>query len=148
MIAHIPLEPLVLIGGVLGLTTFGLGALVGSRRLELKRRVEALEVSLELARKERENALAELAAAKERIAELHREREAYRNQVAEHFAGTSDQLRGLTLQYRSLFEHLADGAGTLCPERFPGLEGGFEAAVRRIEEGDSEPDDESSAESA
>ena len=40
----------------------------------------------------------------------------YRSQVSEHFAETSALLRDLTLQYRSVYEHLADGARTLCPE--------------------------------
>lgn len=40
----------------------------------------------------------------------------YRGQVAEHFGETSRRLRELTLQYKSVYEHLADGARTLCPE--------------------------------
>jgi uncharacterized membrane-anchored protein YhcB (DUF1043 family) len=41
----------------------------------------------------------------------------YRGEVAEHFGETSRRLRDLTLQYKSVYEHLADGARTLCPER-------------------------------
>ncbi len=40
----------------------------------------------------------------------------YRGQVSEHFSETSRRLRDLTLQYKSVYEHLADGARTLCPE--------------------------------
>jgi uncharacterized membrane-anchored protein YhcB (DUF1043 family) len=40
----------------------------------------------------------------------------YRGQVSEHFGETSRRLRDLTLQYKSVYEHLADGARTLCPE--------------------------------
>jgi uncharacterized membrane-anchored protein YhcB (DUF1043 family) len=40
----------------------------------------------------------------------------YRSQVSEHFGETSRRLRDLTLQYKSVYEHLADGARTLCPE--------------------------------
>ena len=40
----------------------------------------------------------------------------YRSQVSEHFAETSTLLRDLTLQYRNVYEHLAEGARTLCPE--------------------------------
>jgi uncharacterized membrane-anchored protein YhcB (DUF1043 family) len=40
----------------------------------------------------------------------------YRAQVSEHFSETSRLLRDLTLQYRSVYEHLADGARTLCPD--------------------------------
>lgn len=39
----------------------------------------------------------------------------YRTQVSEHFAETSKLLHDLTLQYRNVYEHLADGARTLCP---------------------------------
>src|SRR5690606_39350720 len=40
----------------------------------------------------------------------------YRQDVSEHFAQTSKLLRDLTLQYRNVYEHLAEGARTLCPE--------------------------------
>ena len=139
MLAHIPLEPLILIGGMIGLVTFGLGALVGARRSALRRQVEELSASLELVQKERELALSELAAAKERIAELAREKEAYRAQVADHFVGASDRLRDLTHQYRALYEHLATGASALCPESFSALEGGFEDGLR-LETGDDTED--------
>jgi hypothetical protein len=140
MLVHIPLEPLILIGGVLGLTTFGLGALLGARRSALRRQVEELSASLELAQKERELTLAELAAAKERIAEMAREKEAYHAQVSEHFVGASDRLRDLTHQYRALYEHLATGASALCPENFAALEGGFDEAVAALETGEGTKD--------
>jgi uncharacterized membrane-anchored protein YhcB (DUF1043 family) len=40
----------------------------------------------------------------------------YRTQVSDHFGETSRLLRELTLQYRSVYEHLAEGARTLCPD--------------------------------
>jgi uncharacterized membrane-anchored protein YhcB (DUF1043 family) len=40
----------------------------------------------------------------------------YRAQVSDHFSETSKLLRDLTLQYRNVYEHLADGARTLCPD--------------------------------
>jgi len=40
----------------------------------------------------------------------------YRHDVSEHFGQTSKLLRDLTLQYRNVYEHLAEGARTLCPE--------------------------------
>lgn len=40
----------------------------------------------------------------------------YRSQVSGHFVETSRRLHDLTLQYKSVYEHLADGARTLCPE--------------------------------
>lgn len=50
---------------------------------------------------------------------------AYRKQVTDHFAETSEHLHDLTLQYRSVYEHLAKGASELCPEGFSKLEGGL-----------------------
>lgn len=40
----------------------------------------------------------------------------YRAQVSGHFVETSRRLNDLTLQYKSVYEHLADGARALCPE--------------------------------
>lgn len=40
----------------------------------------------------------------------------YRSEVSEHFGQTSKLLRDLTLQYRNVYEHLAEGARSLCPE--------------------------------
>ncbi len=53
----------------------------------------------------------------------------YRGSVADHFAETSEKLRDLTLQYRSVYDHLAAGANALCPEGFEQLEGGLAAAL-------------------
>jgi hypothetical protein len=53
------------------------------------------------------------------------ETEAYKKQVTDHFAETSERLHDLTLQYRSVYEHLAKGASELCPEGFAKLEGGL-----------------------
>lgn len=59
----------------------------------------------------------------ERIRQLERqlddtrdEFESYREQVSGHFTDTSKHLRDLALQYRTVYEHLADGARTLCPD--------------------------------
>jgi uncharacterized membrane-anchored protein YhcB (DUF1043 family) len=106
---------------------FGLGML-GNRG---RRRVQELQARLESAHKERERAEAELAAAREVVERERREHEEYRGQVTEHFAGTSERLRDLTVQYRAVYEHLAEGASVLCPESFVGLEGGFEALALR-----------------
>ena len=53
------------------------------------------------------------------------EHEASRLNVVDHFSGTSDLLRDLTVQYRSVYEHLTKGASTLCPEGFVGLTEGL-----------------------
>ena len=67
----------------------------------------------------------ELAAAREQGQRIQEELESYRGRVAEHFARTSEKLHDLTLQYRAVYDHLARGAGELCPEGFEKLEGGL-----------------------
>jgi uncharacterized membrane-anchored protein YhcB (DUF1043 family) len=50
-------------------------------------------------------------------AQLHQQREElakYREQVVHHFMQTADLLHSLTANYRAIYEHLADGAQTLC----------------------------------
>jgi uncharacterized membrane-anchored protein YhcB (DUF1043 family) len=51
----------------------------------------------------------------------------YREEVAAHFTKTSDLVQSLTLQYRTVYDHLADGARTLCPERMTELSQGDSA---------------------
>lgn len=53
----------------------------------------------------------------------------YRSQVSGHFVETSRRLHDLTLQYKSVYEHLADGARTLCPEAGRLLPGSFAEAA-------------------
>ena len=55
------------------------------------------------------------------LRETQEEQAAYRDQVAKHFAGTSDLFRDLTHQYTTLYAHLAEGARDLCPDRVPEL---------------------------
>ncbi len=50
------------------------------------------------------------------LATTREELEQYRKRVAEHFDGTSRLLHDLTLQYRAVYEHLAEGAQSLCPD--------------------------------
>jgi uncharacterized membrane-anchored protein YhcB (DUF1043 family) len=59
----------------------------------------------------------------------------YRGQVSQHFGRTSDLLRRLTIQYRTVYEHLADGARTLCPEGAVALATGAEEATLPPEAG-------------
>ncbi len=94
----------------------------------------------------------QLALAEERAAHdrARSEYEGYRKRVADHFTETSEQLHDLTLQYRSVYEHLAKGATELCPEGFSKLEGGLgldalpeEAAARpAAPASDAEPESE------
>lgn len=72
--------------------------------------------------------------------------EQYRSQVSQHFVETSRRLHDLTLQYKSVYEHLADGARTLCPEAAvaiaPSLaEAALPASVAAVTAADSEEDD-------
>jgi uncharacterized membrane-anchored protein YhcB (DUF1043 family) len=55
-------------------------------------------------------------ALEEQLAQAESEHASYRTQVSEHFVETSRRLHDLTLQYKSVYEHLADGARALCPE--------------------------------
>ena len=51
-------------------------------------------------------------------AELKTELSDYKENVAEHFQTTASLLHDMTEQYRSVYEHMASGAQTLCdPER-------------------------------
>lgn len=60
----------------------------------------------------------------------------YRAQVSDHFSDTSKLLRDLTLQYRNVYEHLADGARTLCPEAGRLLPSSFAEAASPAGTGD------------
>lgn len=96
----------------------------------------------------------QLALAEERAAhdKARGEYEGYRKRVADHFTETSERLHELTLQYRSVYEHLAKGATELCPEGFSKLEGGLgldalpeEAAAPAVQAPAPAPEDEPAA---
>lgn len=57
----------------------------------------------------------------EQLEEARAAQARYREEVAQHFSRTSDLVKSLTLQYRAVYEHLADGARTLCPDSVPEL---------------------------
>jgi len=70
----------------------------------------------------------------------------YRTQVSDHFSETSKLLRDLTLQYRNVYEHLADGARTLCPDGTTLLaaslaEAALPASASALHPAASEPDE-------
>jgi uncharacterized membrane-anchored protein YhcB (DUF1043 family) len=98
---------IVVVAAVAAALGFAIGRIGGAAA----RRARALQV-----------ALAEERAAHDKA---RSEYEAYRKRVADHFSETSERLHDLTLQYRSVYEHLAKGAGELCPEGFSKLEGGL-----------------------
>jgi uncharacterized membrane-anchored protein YhcB (DUF1043 family) len=142
----------MMVGAIL-LAGAALGFLLGRRTSAARTRARELEAELEDLRKEHERAQAEIVAGREELeraqAEIAAGREAleiaqgeiaagreelasaregheqYRGKVADHFVGTSERLRELTLQYRAVYNHLAEGAGELCPEGFQKLEGGL-----------------------
>ena len=86
-----------------------------------------LELEAELNSSQREQARAEAEAERLRneLDTARAEHDDYRLSVVDHFSGTSDLLRDLTVQYRSVYEHLTKGASTLCPEGFVGLTEGL-----------------------
>ncbi len=105
-----------LVGAVAGGLALGalLGWLFGRRSGEHAARVRALQRELESAREEHGR---------------------YRAQVGEHFGRTSDLLRRMTLQYRAVYDHLAEGARSFSPDGSSALAGGLEEAPLPLEAG-------------
>ena len=112
---------LVAAGLALAAAAFFVGRVTGggaSRRRELEEQLANAHEDLSRLAAEAEDLREQLRVARE-------EHEAYRLNVVDHFSGTSDLLRDLTVQYRSVYEHLTKGASTLCPEGFVGLTEGL-----------------------
>jgi len=124
-----------------------LGFLIGRHTAQDTGRIQDLEVRVEGLEKEREQALAELAAAREAIRLKQEEFDAYRGRVNDHFSGTSELLRDLTHRYRSVYAHLTAGASELCPEGFVGLEEGLEPGALSSGEGATGAERDTTAES-
>jgi hypothetical protein len=99
-------------GGIL------LGLAFGRGSRGLAKRCEALE--------------AELASSQAELA-------TYRQQVGQHFNATGELLRAMTMQYRAVYEHLADGARTLCPDLATSLSAGETEALLGAGTSPSEP---------
>jgi len=95
------------------------GFLLGRSTGAQRRRVRELEKNLRLASVRLEGAAEELKRSEQQL-------EDYRNQVVAHFGGTGEKLRDLTLQYRAVWDHLAEGARALCPEGSLRLPGGLD----------------------
>ncbi len=102
---------------VLGMALFVLGVVVGllaARGGEGARaRARRLEQELEQVR--------------ERLA-------SYEDQVAKHFAQTSELFGDLTRQYTAVWDHLAEGSRALCAERVTALGRGFSDVPRLLTE--------------
>ncbi len=99
---------------VLGLALFVLGVVVGL-----------------LAARGGEGARAQARRLEEELAEVRERLAGYEDQVAKHFAQTSELFRDLTRQYTAVWDHLAEGSRELCAERVPALGRGF-ADVPRL----------------
>jgi len=106
-----------------------LGIVFGRTSRRAQQRVEELEVRVS----EREARIAQLAASRAeleaRLATAEQERDeasdalaSYQQEVVGHFNQTSDLLKQMTLQYRNIYEHLAQGAEALCPDGSLALE--------------------------
>jgi len=99
---------------VLGLALFVLGVVVGL-----------------LAARGGEGARAQARRLEEELAEARERLAGYEDQVAKHFAQTSELFEDLTRQYTAVWDHLAEGSRELCAERVPALGRGF-ADVPRL----------------
>lgn len=109
------------------------GFFIGRRMSVDTVRARALEAELQDVRKDQEIALAELDAAKHEWKRVKSELESYRHDVVDHFSGTSELLRDLTLQYRNVYDHLSDGAKLLCPEGSVRIDAGVEVPALPLE---------------
>jgi len=112
---------LVAAGFAVAVAAFLVGRLTGG---SVARRRE-LEEQLTDAQEELSRVAAEVEDLVEQLGKARDEHEAYRLNVVDHFSGTSDLLRDLTVQYRSVYEHLTKSASMLCPEGFVGLTEGL-----------------------
>jgi len=143
----VPIDPAIVAIVAFALVGLGVGVLLGRRSSEGAARARALETELDVERTARERVLEEKRAAEEALAAARADAEQYRKRVVEHFYGTSEQLRALTVQYRSVYEHLAQGAEALCPEAFQELRAGLEVpALARGAEAPAEAPAETHAE--
>ena len=113
-------------------------------RAEIQTRQEELQrahAEIRTGQHELERAQAEIQTGKEELERTREGHESYRGKVADHFVGTSERLRELTFQYRAIYNHLAEGAGELCPEGFQKLDGGLglDALPEESEAPESDP---------
>ncbi len=100
---------------VLGMALFVLGVVVGL-----------------LAARGGEGARAQARRLEEELAESRERLAGYEDQVAKHFAQTSELFGDLTRQYTAVWDHLAEGSRDLCAERVPALGRGFSDAPRLL----------------
>lgn len=113
--------------GIAGLAMAAAAFFLGRRTGPGAARQLELEAELTTAHSEQARAEAEAERLRNELEAGRQEYDEYRLNVVDHFSGTSDLLRDLTVQYRSVYEHLTHGASTLCPEGFVGLTEGLPA---------------------
>ena len=103
--------------------------------------LERAQAEIRAGREELESAQAEVREGRDELERTREGLESYRGKVADHFVGTSERLRELTFQYRAIYNHLAEGAGELCPEGFQKLDGGLglDALPEESETPESDP---------
>ena len=117
------IDPDLLIPGAAAFAGLLLGVLFARIGRRDRRRAKDLEVRVaerEARISQLEGVGAELAA---RIATAEQERDeaserlaAYQQEVSGHFSQTSELLKEMTLQYRNIYQHLAQGAEALLPD--------------------------------
>ena len=100
--------------------------------------VGAFLLGLAFGRRRAQDAVDRARDLEDRLQIAEEEMSRYRQEVADHFAQTSKLLRDLTIQYRKVYEHLAEGARTLCPEAGSLLPGSLAEAALPAEA--SEPE--------
>jgi hypothetical protein len=111
-----------------GIAAVGAALTVGAYflgRWKSEEKARTLESDLKVTCDELEHTVMEVEGLRRKLSDAQSEYDDYRMNVVEHFSGTSDLLRDLTVQYRSVYEHLTKGASTLCPEGFVGLTEGL-----------------------
>jgi uncharacterized membrane-anchored protein YhcB (DUF1043 family) len=102
----------LLVGVLLGRLGRGGKARIAELEALVDRR-EGEVVQLEAARAETASRLQK---AEQERNDLSEQLSDYRSDVVEHFSQTSELLKSMTLQYRNIYQHLAQGAESLCPE--------------------------------
>ncbi len=110
---------------VLGTALFVLGVIVGVLAARGGEGAKARALRLE----------EELEEARERMA-------GYEDQVAKHFAQTSELFGDLTRQHTAVWDHLAEGSRDLCADRVPAIGRGFADVPRLLTQtptNDAEP---------
>ncbi len=134
--------------GVAGLVMVVAAFLLGRRTGGNHTRQLELEAELTTAQSEQARSAAEAERLRNDLDAHRQEYDEYRLNVVDHFSGTSDLLRDLTVQYRSVYEHLTSGASKLCPEGFVGLTEGLptpQLAESRSDVGDWDTGSDSAA---